>query len=166
VDRRSERVRLTTKRDVAHRSRVRRKQGTALRLFTVGYEGRDLGEFVEILRVAGVDRVIDVRELPLSRRRGFSKTPLRAALAKASIEYVHLRIAGNPYRDQRGDIARCLSLYRQHLKRSPEVIDAVLEAARGHRAVLLCVERDACNCHRSVIALGLEEQGHVQISDL
>ena len=137
-----------------------------LRLFTVGYEGRGLDEFVEILQAAGVDRVIDVRELPLSRRRGFSKTPLSEALSSAKIEYVHLRIAGNPYRDQRGDIARCLALYLQHLQRSPEVIEAVLEAASGHRAALLCVERDACNCHRSIIASGLVERHHVEISDL
>jgi uncharacterized protein (DUF488 family) len=138
----------------------------AVRVFTVGYEGRNLGDFVAMLRAAKIDRVIDVRALPLSRRRGFSKTPLSEALASAKIEYVHLRIAGNPFRDQRGDIERCLALYRQHLQRSPEVIEAVLEAARGHRAALLCVERDACNCHRSIIASGLAKQGLAQISDL
>jgi uncharacterized protein (DUF488 family) len=138
----------------------------AQRVFTVGYEGRGLDEFVAMLRAAKIDRVIDVRELPLSRRRGFSKTALSVALASAKIGYVHLRIAGNPYRAQRADVKRCLALYRKHLQRSPEVIEAVLEAASGYRAALLCVERDACNCHRSIIASGLEEQGRVQISDL
>jgi uncharacterized protein (DUF488 family) len=166
VDTRNERVRLTTKRTAAHRSRVRKKQSAAFRVFTVGYEGRDLDEVVAILREADIDRVIDVRELPLSRRRGFSKTPLSEALASAGIEYVHLRIAGNPFRGQRADVKRCLALYQDHLDRSPEVISAVLETARGHRAALLCVEREACNCHRSVIALRLVQQARVQISDL
>lgn len=138
----------------------------ALNVFTVGYEGRSLDDFVAVLRAAKIDRVIDVRALPLSRRRGFSKTRLSEALASEKIEYVHLRIAGNPYRAQRADVARCLALYRKHLRRSPEVIEAVLEAARGHRAALLCVEREACSCHRSIIASGLEERGQVQISDL
>jgi uncharacterized protein (DUF488 family) len=44
------------------------------KLVTVGYEWRSLGELVDALRAAGVERLIDVRELPLSRRRGFSKT--------------------------------------------------------------------------------------------
>jgi uncharacterized protein (DUF488 family) len=127
----------------------------ALQVFTVGYEGRHLPEFVAILKVARVDRVIDIRELPLSRRKGFSKTPLSAALSEAGIEYVHLRSAGNPYRDQRADIVRCLKLYAGHLRRSPGVIDEVLAAAKGHRAALLCVEREACNCHRSVLAAQL-----------
>lgn len=166
MDTRSERLRLTTERKVAHRSRVRKKRSAPLRIFTVGYEGRDLDEFVAILQAADIDRVIDVRELPLSRRRGFSKTPLSEALASAGIEYVHLRIAGNPFRDQRADVQRCLALYQGHLDRSPEVISTVLETARGHRAALLCVEREACNCHRSVIALQLVQQARVQISDL
>ena len=50
-------------------------------LFTIGYEGRALDELIAILAANRIERVIDVRELPLSRRRGFSKTPLGTALA-------------------------------------------------------------------------------------
>jgi uncharacterized protein (DUF488 family) len=139
---------------------------SAITVFTVGYEGRSVDDFVATLRAAKIDRVIDVRALPLSRRRGFSKTKLSEALASAKIEYVHLRIAGNPYRDQRADIKRCLALYRGHLERSPEVIASVLEATHGYRAALLCVEREACNCHRSVIASKLAQHADVQIADL
>ena len=58
-------------------------------LFTVGYEGREPDELIALLQANGVDRVIDIRELPLSRRRGFSKTPLGTALRAVGIEYVH-----------------------------------------------------------------------------
>lgn len=133
-------------------------------MFTVGYERRELGELVALLAAHRIERVIDVRALPLSRRRGFSKTPLGAALAEAGIEYVHLRIAGNPYRDQRADVKRCLGNYRAHLRRSPEVVDAVLDAVTGRRAALLCVERDAGVCHRSVI--GEELGARVRVVDL
>ncbi len=80
------------------------------KLFTIGYEGRSLTEFVQLLVKNAITRVIDVRELPLSRRRGFSKTSLTEALAAHDIEYVHLRKAGNPYRDQRNDVEVCLGL--------------------------------------------------------
>ena len=67
-----------------------------MRIFTIGYEGTTMPEFVSALQAAGVQRVIDVRALPLSRRPGFSKSPLRAALEEAGIEYVHLKALGTP----------------------------------------------------------------------
>src|SRR3569833_1006017 len=67
-----------------------------LRIFSIGYEGTTVGEFIAALKQAGVQRVIDVRALPLSRRPGFSKSPLRAALEEAGVEYVHLKALGTP----------------------------------------------------------------------
>src|SRR5438874_2948404 len=67
-----------------------------MRIFTIGYEGTTVPEFIVALKAAGVERVIDVRALPLSRRPGFSKSPLRAALGAAGVEYVHLKALGTP----------------------------------------------------------------------
>jgi uncharacterized protein (DUF488 family) len=119
--------------------------------FTIGYSGRTLAEFVGALRRAGVDRVVDVRALPLSRKKGFSKVALGEALSKAEIEYVHLREAGNPYRDQKANIATCLALYSAYVDDHPEVVRAVEAAVDGKAAALLCFEADACECHRSVL---------------
>jgi len=121
-------------------------------LFTVGYEGRSLEDFVALLQAEGVRRVVDVRELPLSRREGFSKTPLRDVLAARSIEYVHVRAAGNPYRGMKGRIDDCLRLFADHLLRSPEVVRELEGHVLGSRAALLCVEASFRACHRSVLA--------------
>ena len=67
-----------------------------MHIFTIGYEATTMAEFLAALNEAGVERVIDVRALPLSRRPGFSKSPLRAALAEAGIDYVHLKALGTP----------------------------------------------------------------------
>ena len=67
-----------------------------MRIFTIGYEGVTQAEFLGALEGAGVERIIDVRALPLSRRPGFSKTPLRTALAEFGIDYVHLKALGTP----------------------------------------------------------------------
>src|SRR6476619_1849341 len=67
-----------------------------MRIFTIGYEAATVPDFVAALQSAGVQRVIDVRALPLSRRPGFSKSPLRGALVEAGIEYVHLKALGTP----------------------------------------------------------------------
>ena len=123
-------------------------------LYTIGYEGRELDEFLAILAANDVERVIDIRELPLSRRRGFSKTPLGHALERVGIEYVHMRVAGNPYRRIRNEIPRdeLLAKYATHLAHARGVVDEVTESARGKRAALLCYEADVHECHRSVLA--------------
>ena len=121
-------------------------------VFTIGYEGKTLDRFMLQLAATGVNRIVDVRALPLSRRRGFSKTALSEALASKGIEYVHLRQAGNPYRAEKDDIVRCLALYAAYLDAMPDVVADVEAALKGHRAALLCFEADAEQCHRSIIA--------------
>jgi uncharacterized protein (DUF488 family) len=123
-----------------------------MQLFTIGYEGKTLDQLVGELRRHRISRVIDVRALPLSRRKGFSKTPLGNALGAAGIEYLHVREAGNPYRHLRHDIDACLAAYADHLEHSPEVIVRLFEATQRRRAALLCVEAVADHCHRSVLA--------------
>jgi uncharacterized protein (DUF488 family) len=130
----------------------------ALTILTVGYEKRTPGDLVEVLLAAGVEKLIDIRQLPLSRRKGFSKTPLAAILAESEIEYLHLRAAGNPFRSHGGNV---LALYAGHLKRSPEVVDEVLAAATPQRSALMCLERDHAVCHRSVLAAELAKRGVV-----
>ena len=115
-------------------------------LYTVGYEGLALDEFLARLHDARIDRLIDIRELPLSRRRGFSRTPRADALAGAGIEDVHLRSAGNPFRKEDDALAK----YAAGL--GDEVVGEVADAVRGHRAVLLCYEADPATCHRAIIA--------------
>ena len=131
-------------------------------LFTIGYGGRTIDQFVDELKANDVDRVIDVRALPLSRRRGFSKTPLRTALAAAGIEYVHLRNAGNPYRHEDDKIG----LYQKYLDATPSVVGEVFDAANGHRAALLCAEREPAECHRSNIASALRRRKRMRVTHL
>jgi len=126
--------------------------------FTIGYAGKTVAQFVATLLEAGVDRVVDVRALPLSRRKGFSKTALGIALAEKGIEYVHLRSAGNPYRDKKHDIKRCLALYAEHLDDHPSVLEEVDAVLAEHRAALLCVEAQPHECHRGVLADRLSER--------
>ena len=57
-----------------------------MRIYTIGYEGTTVADFLAALAKAGVRRVIDVRALPLSRRPGFSKTLLGAALKEVGID--------------------------------------------------------------------------------
>lgn len=132
------------------------------KLFTVGYQGRALDEVIAGLLDAGVARLVDVRELPLSRRRGFSKTALTDALREAGIEYIHVRALGNPKpnreRYRSGDIAGGAAVYRTHLDNgSRSALIELAESLHHDPACLLCFERDHTECHRDVIVEALQE---------
>src|SRR4051812_3740150 len=126
-------------------------------IFTIGYEGATMAEFVAALQTAGVSQVIDVRALPLSRRPGFSKTPLRSALEEAGIDYVHLKALGTPSEGRtaaragrHADMAR---IYAGQLE-LPEVMvqsAQMLELAAEMPSALLCMEREPQHCHRSLL---------------
>jgi len=126
-------------------------------VWTIGYSGRALEEFLHVLMRARVQVVVDVRELPLSRRKGFSKTALSRALESAGIEYRHVRAAGNPFRAQKADIERCLTLYARHLEQTPAVLEELEVLLRAKRCALLCFEAEARECHRSVISERLHQ---------
>lgn len=66
------------------------------RIFTFGYEGLSVDAFVQRLKTTGIETVVDVRANPLSRKPGFSKRALAAALSPASIAYIHLPAMGCP----------------------------------------------------------------------
>jgi uncharacterized protein (DUF488 family) len=131
-------------------------------VFTIGYERRSQAELVRELCDAGVSLLADVRELPLSRRKGFSKTALAAALDEAGIEYRHLRSLGNPKpaRDawKRGDAAAGIAGYRAQLERAAADVDALAERVEAGGVCLLCVEHEPGNCHRSLLADALRER--------
>jgi uncharacterized protein (DUF488 family) len=128
-----------------------------MRIFTIGYEGTSLPEFVSTLRQAGVERVIDVRALPLSRRPGFSKSPLRGALEEAGIEYVHLKALGTPAEGRAaaraGRDADLQRIYSGQLELPEAMVQSaqMLELAREKPSALLCMEREPAHCHRTLL---------------
>ena len=128
-----------------------------MRIFTIGYESTTVGEFLSALQQAGVERLIDVRAVPNSRRPGFSKTPLRNALAEAGIDYVHLRALGTPADGRAAARAgrhdELERIYAGQLE-LPEAIGQaaqMLELAREMPSALLCYERDPSGCHRTLL---------------
>jgi uncharacterized protein (DUF488 family) len=128
-----------------------------MRIFTIGYEGTTQAEFLAALRKAGVERVIDVRAVPNSRRPGFSKTPLRNALAEEGVDYVHLRALGTPAEGRAaaraGKTEDLKRIYAGQLE-LPEAIAQsaqVLDLASEKPSALLCYERDPAGCHRTLL---------------
>ena len=128
-----------------------------MKVFTIGYEATTVGEFVAALRQARVERIIDVRAIPNSRRPGFSKTPLSNALAEVGIDYVHLRALGTPAEGRAaaraGRHADLERIYAGQLE-LPEAIAQgaqMVALAEEKPSAVLCYERDPAGCHRTLL---------------
>jgi uncharacterized protein (DUF488 family) len=133
-------------------------------LFTLGYEGRSAVDLVTSMAASGITTVVDVRDLPLSRKRGFSKNALAALLADSGVEYVHERRLGNPkelrdYVKSGGDWCWFADAFRERLAVADDALDSVLVLIeRGEVVCLLCFEADVSRCHRSLVAEALVER--------
>ncbi|MBA4353865.1 MAG: hypothetical protein C0409_04165 [Novosphingobium sp.] len=130
---------------------------SARTIWTIGYEQATVAGVVAALRNAGVEVLADVRALPLSRRPGFSKSALAAAMQAAGIEYMHFKPLGTPADGRaaarRNDHAALSRIYAGQLE-LPEAIAAgarLADIATGRRVALLCYEREAHGCHRTLL---------------
>jgi len=127
------------------------------RIYSVGYEGLDVRGLVERLAQSRVRALIDVRLNAVSRRKGFSKSALAAALEEADIRYLHDPRLGNPAENresfQRGDGSAGRSNMRHRLENgSREALEELIALASGEKRIaVLCVERDRSRCHREVV---------------
>ena len=138
-----------------------------MRIFTIGYEGATMGEFLAALQSAGVERIIDVRAVPNSRRPGFSKTPLRNALAEVGIDYVHLRGLGTPAAGREaaraGRKVELERIYAGQLETPQAMAEGamMLDLAADKPSALLCYERDPACCHRTLLWQSLAPDAEV-----
>jgi uncharacterized protein (DUF488 family) len=131
------------------------------RLWTIGYERLLPEELVAELRAAGVQRVIDVRFRPQSRRPGMSKTRLGDLLAEQGIAYESRRGLGTPpdirvlFRAGRTTEAR--AAFRSYVETTAiGELEALADELPGAPATaLLCLEADPAVCHRRVLTEAL-----------
>lgn len=141
-------------------------------LFTIGYEGAALADFLATLRVAGIGVLVDVRDVPFSRKPGFSKKALAQHLDDIGVGYLHLPDLGDPKegRDaaRRGDLAAFETIFREHLERaeSQSALDRLVGVAASLTACLLCFERDPATCHRSIVAEAVTDRDAFQVKHL
>jgi uncharacterized protein (DUF488 family) len=145
----------------------------AKQLFTIGYEQATPKAFMGELKRAKVKLVVDTRAVAASRRPGFSKRQLAAALDEQGIAYLHLQKLGTPTEGREaarsGDLDKLWRIYAKHLK-TPEAKDAMEELVALVRSrgpiCLLCYERDPAQCHRSRVAEIVHERAKVRVTDL
>jgi uncharacterized protein (DUF488 family) len=128
------------------------------RIYSVGYEGLDVPGLLERLLQSRVELVVDVRFNASSRKRGFSRGPLKAALEAAGIAYLHEPLLGNPPDNRApfrtGDFETGRQRLRERLSLmddSAAALERLVELAQNRRIAVLCLENDQSRCHRQVV---------------
>jgi len=132
-------------------------------VFTIGYEGVDIDSFIQQLKDNAVECLIDVRELPLSRKRGFSKTALETRLVAEKIKYVHLKELGSPKRlrdrlKQTCDYRDFFKKMDAYLSSRTDAVESAYQYVRRLVCCLMCFEHIAEQCHRTIVAKKIRER--------
>ena len=133
-------------------------------VWTIGYERLLPPELVAELKDAGVERLIDVRYRPQSRRPGRSTTRLGELLADHGIAYEHRKALGTPpdirWLFKHGRTAEGAPAFREHVERTAAhaLDDLAAELEHGPRTALLCLEADPAVCHRRVLTEALKQR--------
>jgi uncharacterized protein (DUF488 family) len=122
---------------------------------------------------AKIELLVDTRAVAASRRPGFSKRQLAAALEEEGIGYIHLQKLGTPAEGRAaargGDTAALWRIYDKHIRGADaqsELRELVALIKSGKRIALLCYCRDPKTCHRSRIVANVKKKMAVKVTDL
>ncbi|OGG11455.1 hypothetical protein A2Z00_05760 [Candidatus Gottesmanbacteria bacterium RBG_13_45_10] len=128
-------------------------------LFLTGYEQETIEEFINKLKINHITTVIDIREIPLSRKNGFSKNRLAPILNANGIKYYHLPQFGSPseirndLKSGRSDYLEFFKKYRKYIQGERSAFKDLFEIINNNgKTTLLCYEKDSDLCHRSILA--------------
>ena len=132
---------------------------TSTILYTIGYEGITLEQYLNKLIAKDVKVLIDVRNNPISMKYGFTKSQLSNACASVGLQYVHFPEVGivseqRQELNKQDDYDKLFEKYRKEtipktITTQQKILDLLREK---HRVALTCFEADTCQCHRKHLA--------------
>ena len=128
-------------------------------LYTIGYEGISLEEYLNRLIKNNVKVLVDVRNNPLSMKFGFSKTQLKNYCSSLGIEYIHIPQVGiqseqRQELNSQADYDKLFTTYQKtNLIRTTNYQEQILKLLKlKKRIALTCFEANICQCHRKHLA--------------
>ena len=139
-------------------------QNVSAGVFTIGYEGKDIDSFLNVLIKNEIDLLIDVRKNPFSMNFSFMKDKLKNYLGKTGIDYMHIPELGidGELRENLFTINDYQNLFKQYetttLVQQHEQIVRIIKLSEKHRVALMCFEVNKNMCHRGIIANYIENQ--------
>lgn len=138
-----------------------------MRIWSVGHGTRPVGDLIAVLREAGVANLADIRSVPGSRRHPqFGQAPLKASLAAAGIDYVHLRglggrrdaLSGSQHTSLKVDAFRGYAdhMASEEFQRGLALLE---EPATRSPTAFMCAETKWEDCHRRMLSDALTARG-------
>src|SRR5574340_1303885 len=146
--------------------RIAKKRFLNNTIYTIGYEGKDLKQFLDLLKNTGIEQVIDVRFSAVSQYKpDFSAEILARELERVKIKYTHRKDLGvpfewqNPYKDGAVPVECLEKYYKWHTEKEMDFNKFVNDIKDSGKTVLMCMERYArpqrdqkIHCHRHILA--------------
>lgn len=126
-------------------------------IYTYGFLGHTIDDFIEKIKSHHVQVVIDVRERPLSKEdHNFNKFALVDRLYRENTKYRHMKILGctenmrNLQKEELGYL-KYFRYYERHLQQHREIIRDLGYEIKNTNICLLCEEPNPATCHRTLI---------------
>jgi len=152
--------------------KLEKKPNAKPAVYTAGYEGVTVDGFLNVLMRAGIQRIIDVRNNPVSRRYGFHKSTLNRLAGFVGIEYAHVPELGihsenRQELESQADYDALFEVYRaKTLKGESSAVKRVSKLVEEKPSVLVCMEANPCQCHRSHLAAAVSVESTLPIKHL
>ena len=134
-------------------------------LFTIGYEGRSIDAYINLLIKNNIKILCDVRKNPLSRKYGFTKQSLKKITSSLGIKYVHIPELGIDSKlrknlNTRKDYQKLFASYKTSLLPSnKEALNTIMSLINAQKRVALtCFEFESDLCHRHCISSALQKE--------
>jgi uncharacterized protein (DUF488 family) len=131
-------------------------------LYTIGYESKSIDDLISQLKNHNVATLVDVREIPISRKKGFSKTVFSEYLNKNGIEYIHLKKLGSPKNlrkelKKNKDYRSFFDKYLEYVRLHKDVIYNLYKIILEKNCCIMCYEDLPSKCHRKIICGEIEK---------
>jgi uncharacterized protein (DUF488 family) len=139
---------------------------------TIGYEGSEASDFIALLKHAGIDLLVDVRDFPSSRKKGFSKNALRRQLEASGIDYLNLKVLGDPKEGREaarsGKLEQFRQIFTDHIANddAEKAMSDIIALMPKKHICLMCYERDHKFCHRSILIEKMMESCNLNVRNL
>ncbi len=136
-------------------------------VFTLGHSNLPIDRFIALLRIYGIERLVDIRTMPRSRHNPqFNGTALADTLSAEGIDFVHIHALGglrrahkdSPNTGWRNDSFRGYADYMQ-TEAFLHALETLIQLGRTKRTAIMCAEAVPWRCHRSLVADALDVRG-------
>lgn len=141
-------------------------------VYTVGYQGLQIDDFLDMLIRSGIQQLIDVRSNPVARRFGFHKSSLQRLLGHVGIDYLHVPQLGIPssWRSSLENDADYRNLFARYtnevLPAQGNDVQDIARCIRERPSVLMCMEEYAGHCHRTRLGHEVQRLTGLKVEDL